>query len=432
MPQANVLKGLTLSREIPFRDPDALFSLAVTDGMGRSAYLPVGQSMLERHMLLLGSAGTGKTNLLMHLARNLRANLTQEDALVIFDPTGVMHRTLWQKGDVTLSDDDRACGPEGEDAWNLFEELSDEQRVVEDATALCETLFRERIEASAHPFSPTAARDLTLALMVFLCRQKDDSLRSNRALRELIDGFDLDTMVRLLNGMPEFRAFAGYLGDGDRAQGVVATLQQSARELLSGRFALEGRLSMRKLVRQRAGRVIFICYDPVRGALTRPVFAALLDLCLTEALARRERPGNLYMLLDDVSVLPALAHLEDALRLGRDSGLRLILSFTGMGGLEARYAAAAASMRSAVGTTAAFQLLDRPSRDYVKSLYGRHRVVETYRSTVQRGMVEQVVDEYVISDEDLTTLPTGDCILCTLHHPPFFFRLKLYGTETAR
>ena len=61
-----------------------------------------------------------------------------------------------------------------------------------------------------------------------------------------------------------------------------------------------------------------------------------------------------------------------------------------------------------------------------------HGLSRAYGHSKALERVEQVVDEYVISDEDLTTLPTGDCILCTLHHPPFFFRLKPYGTETAR
>ena len=81
MPQPNVLKGLQIAKDIPYRDPEAVFALVGTDGMGKGAYLPVGDSMLDRHMLLLGSAATGKTNMLLHLSRNLRANLSQDDVI---------------------------------------------------------------------------------------------------------------------------------------------------------------------------------------------------------------------------------------------------------------------------------------------------------------------------------------------------------------
>ena len=80
------------------------------------------------------------------------------------------------------------------------------------------------------------------------------------------------------------------------------------------------------------------------------------------------------------------------------------------------------------GTTVAFRLHDRAGRAFVKNLYGRHRVVETFTSSVQvRGVIEQVMDQYVIEDEDLTALQTGESIIATMHYPPFSFRMKPYG-----
>lgn len=88
---ATVLKGLQIARDIPYREPDALFALGGADGMGKSVYLPVGASLIDRHMLILGSPATGKTNMLLHLARGLRANQTENDALVILDQIGRAH-----------------------------------------------------------------------------------------------------------------------------------------------------------------------------------------------------------------------------------------------------------------------------------------------------------------------------------------------------
>lgn len=431
MAQPAILKGLQISNDIPYRDPDALFALVGTDGMGKSAYMPIGQTLLERHLLLLGSGATGKTNMLLHLVRNLRANLTPDDALMLFDPTGEYYRALYQQGDVVLADDERACGAKGADSWNLFEELTDKSRLIEDASALCELLFRDRIAGTAEPFYLTAARDLTMALIVYLKRQDEEELCCNRTLRELIDGFDATSMCEILEEEPELRAFCSYIGDGDgvRTQGVVAALQQAARELFQGSFGQKGSLAMRPLLRSRGGKVIFVCYDPARGSMTRPIFGALCDLALQEALSRLAPDGRLYLMLDDFCALPQLPHLEDALLLGRGKGLHLSLSANGTAAIESRYGAAAASLLGAVGTTVAFRLQDRPSREYVKNLYGRHRVVETYRSTVQmRGIIEQVLDEYIVGDEDLTVLQPGESIIATMHYPPFRFRLKPYGS----
>ncbi|MDD3335997.1 MAG: type IV secretion system DNA-binding domain-containing protein [Eubacteriales bacterium] len=430
MTQSAILKGLQISNDIPYRDPDAFFALAGSDGMGKNAYLPIGQTMLERHLLLLGSGATGKTNMMLHLARNLRVNLGPDDALVLFDPVGEYYQALHQEGDVALADDERAGGEDAHARWNLFCELTDDNRLIEDTSALCDQLFRERIAGAAEPFYPTAARDLTMALIVYLKHLGDPTLLTNQALRELIDGFDAHSMCEILESEPELRTFCGYIGDGAslQAQGVVAALQQAARELFQGGFGEEGTIGVRPLLRSRGGKVIFICYDPSRGSLTRPAFGALCDLALQEALSRLSPNGRLYLLLDNFCTLPMLPHLEDALSMGRAKGVHITLSAIGVETMEARYGAATPSLLSAVGTTVAFQLRDRRSREYVKSLYGRHRVVETYRSTVQmRGIVEQVVDEYIVGDEDLTALHPGDSIIATMHYPPFHFRLKPYS-----
>ena len=132
---ATVLKGLQIARDIPYREPDSLFALGGADGMGKNVYLPVGASLIDRHMLILGSPATGKTNMLLHLARGLRANQSENDVLIILDPTGEYYNALYQKGDVVFADDKRAVGPDGPECWNLFEEFTDDSRLIEDASA---------------------------------------------------------------------------------------------------------------------------------------------------------------------------------------------------------------------------------------------------------------------------------------------------------
>ena len=429
MAQSTILKGLQISKQIPFRDPDALFALAGTDGAGKNAYLPVGIGMLNQHMLLLGEGGVGKTNMLLHLARNLRANLTPEDCLVLFDPAGMVHQALYQMGDTVLASDERAGTGQETVRWNLFQELS-EARLLEDASALCDNLFQRRIAEAGEPFYGTAARDLTMALIVYLKRRGDPELCDHRALRELIDSFDAESMREILASEPELRAYARYLDDGDplRLQGVVAALQQAARELFSGCFGDKGTFSVRSLVRQRGGQVVFICYDPARGEQAASVCGALCELALQEKLSGGSSKGRLFLLLDDFCLLPRLKRLETALALGRNQNVSLCLAASGVEAVENRYGEQTPSLLSAIGVTVAFRLRDRKSRDYVKGLYGWRRAVETWQSTVpMRGMLEQAVDEHVISDEDLTALQTGESLIAMQHYPPFSFRLKPYG-----
>ncbi|MCL1855483.1 MAG: type IV secretion system DNA-binding domain-containing protein [Clostridia bacterium] len=433
MHQRTVLKGLQISRTIPYRDPDALFALAGVDGNGKSAYLPVGDNILNRHMLLLGAPGTGKSNMIAHMLRNIRANLTDADVMVVLDPMGEYYSAFYQLGDVVFGDDTRGCGDRGEAHWNLYAELCEKTRAIEDASALCNLLFDERIRDAAEPYYQNAARDLLMALIVYLCRRGGKELQNNLALRELIDGFDFGSMRQILEQEPDLRALAAYLGNPESAEtlSVVAALQQAARELFQGRFCQEGTLGMRLLVRGKGGKVIFVCYDPSRGNMLRSIYAALLDLCLQEVLSRPDNEGNVYLLLDGAASFPRLPHLEDALLLGRSKGLKIILSCLSVSQLYGCYGESVAqSLLCAFGTTVAFRLHDRVSRDYVKGLYGRHRVVETFSSSVQvRGIVEQVMDQYIIEDEDVTALQAHECIISTMHYPPFWFRQRPYGHQ---
>jgi type IV secretory pathway TraG/TraD family ATPase VirD4 len=431
MHQRAVLKGLQIAKDIPYRDPDAFLSLVGTDGNGKSAFLPIGDALLSRHILLLGGPGTGKSNMMRHLIRNLRANLTDADVMLVLDPTGEHAAQFCQAGDIVFADDQRASDGTGEAQWNLFAELTDDARLIEDASALCDALFEERIRTAADPYAATGARDLTLALIVYLARQNDPSLRNNETLRGLIDGFDAESMQTILNTLPELRAMGAYLSDptSRQALSVVAALQQAARAMFQGRFGAAGSLGIRATLRRKGGKVIYLCYDASRGRDTGTVFSSLLDIALAEALTRQENEGSIYLILDDVCALPPLFHLLDALLYGRVKGLRFAVALPGISRLQERYGEAhAQAALDAFGTIVTFRLHDRAARAYVKGLYGRHRVVETFNSSVQvRGVIEQVMDQYIIEDEDLTALQTGESIIATTHYPPFYFRMKPYG-----
>ena len=121
-----------------------------------------------------------------------------------------------------------------------------------------------------------------------------------------------------------------YLGDvsSNQALGVLGELKSMLYDLFIGVFNdndMHGRFSMRDSVRKKQGRAIFIEYDLMTGETLTPIYRLLVDLALKEALGRSDSEGgNVYMILDELKLLPKLKHMDYALNIGRGKGVKVI------------------------------------------------------------------------------------------------------------
>ena len=55
------------------------------DGAGTPFELPLDDSLFSRHLLFLGNIGTGKTNAISQVIAQVKAQLTPDDLLIVFD-----------------------------------------------------------------------------------------------------------------------------------------------------------------------------------------------------------------------------------------------------------------------------------------------------------------------------------------------------------
>ncbi len=83
-----ILQGRQLAWNMPVDAPTAEFALPGLDAQGELTHWPVDIAQLAGGMLLLGDRGTGKSNVMHLLARQLRRALPPEDLLVAFDRRG--------------------------------------------------------------------------------------------------------------------------------------------------------------------------------------------------------------------------------------------------------------------------------------------------------------------------------------------------------
>ncbi len=427
-----VFSGNRLFDTCQYQEKDPHFFLMGHNALGESMRIPVGEQMLSRHLLLLGGIGTGKSNAFNFLIRNVRSSLTNRDVAIIFDTKGDFYREFYQPGDVVISNDSRADGGSGPDYWNLFGEVTIDARVEENILEIAKSFFSEKLAHTTQPFFPNAAKDLFFALLLHMVRSDQfASSRNNQALRSLFDTFSVPAMKRILQSHQDLKAMTSYIEDEKSGQtlGVVAELQQMVREIFVGNFRKKGGLSMRQLVRQKGGRVIFVEYDLGIGAMLTPVYRLLIDLAVKEALCRTSNEGSVYFFIDEFRLLPHLQHIDDGVNFGRSLGAKFFVGIQNIDQIAAAYGQnLARSILSGFGTTLAFRVNDAGSREYIKGLFGRNIKLQTYLSAIQnRGVSEQIREGFVVEDEDITNLPVGQAIIGAPGCQPFRFQFKRYG-----
>lgn len=396
-------------------------------------------NQLSRHGLVLGAPGFGKTCFLLNTAEQLRETAAPEDVFLFFDTKGDYLERLYQNGDAVIGLEHVP----GAVCWNIYEEILADgnapEALLENANEIASLLFAERIERSRDPFFPKEARDLVAGLLYSLTRQGEEdrkfaaSSRHNRGLRQFVErDFFAKRILHELNEYPETRSISHALCEGREGEldaqshGVISEASGLLRECFTGDFGKEGDFSVRRFVRKgcAAGRALFIEYDARRGNTLAPVYRVLLDLILQESISRRNinRRGRIFLFCDEISLVPRLKHLANAVNFGRGLNVSVFIGAQSVGQLMQAYGEAMSSaVLSNIGTCIAFNSGEKSSREVVSQRCGRGiRQEQVISMTGQVSFRER--DGSVIEDYDITTLAVGQAIIHTLGEAPYVFR----------
>ena len=409
----------------PTQDPRCAF--IGVDANGRDTYIPIDANLLSRHILFLGGIGTGKTNAFNQIVGQLRQSVTQEDVVVIFDTKGDFYHTFYRPGDIVISNDSTATGPDGEDYWNIFNEIEYDEHAEENIVEISKSLFHKKLENTSQPFFPNAAKDLFAAVLTHFTRNKQLK-PNNQSLRRFLDSSPTAEIREMLKQHDDLKAMVTYIFDdrSPQTQGVISELQQLSREIFLGNFKKEGTLSIRNIVRNKGGKFVFIEYDLGIGNMLSPIYSLLFDLAIKEALCRKKSEGNVYFITDEFSLIPNLQHVEDAVNFGRSLGVKFMIGIQNIDQVYENYGEnRARSLLSGFLTSVCFRVNDGKSKEYIKELHGVNRKKEIYMASVQgRGLVENVRDANVVEDWDITRLGLGQAIIGFPGRPPFLFQFK--------
>lgn len=426
--QTSVFEGDELRKSIPqFPNQNSKVFLRGKSIEGTSFAIPITEDLQSKHMLFIGGIGMGKTNGIFQIVAQLRQQMTINDVIMIFDTKGDFYSTFYRKGDIVISNDDKATGPEGVDYWNIFNEI-DLPNLEEDSIEIARSLFLKRSQQSNQPFFPNAARDLFTALLLHSGRMGD--LRSNAKLRQFLDQSSAADIRALLQTHDDLKAISSYISDdhSPQTQGVISEFQQLMREIFVGNFREEGTLSVRNSIRNKGGKIIFVEYDLGIGGMLTPIYSLLVDMAIKEALSRKKSDGNVWFIIDEFRLLPNLEHIDDGVNFGRSLGAKFIIGVQNIEQVFDSYGEAQArNILSGFLSTFAFRVNDAATRNYIQQMFGKNRKKEVYMASVQsRGIVEQLRDANVVEDWEITNLGIGEAIIGLPGLEPFKFKLDRY------
>ena len=416
-------------------DKDTMLYFQGRDAQGVHRSVPVSKNILSRHVMLLGGIGTGKTNAFFQMIDQIKNNLTKDDIMIIFDTKGDFKEEFYEPGDIIISNDGSAVGPDGQpDYWNIFNEVSAGEQQYASVMEIAKSLFKEACEKTNQVFFPNAARDIFMSIMLHFLRNSesinDDKYLNNKSLINFVKSKTSSDLRRMLNSYKDMRAMTSYISNDDSAQtqGVLSEMQQVVRNIFVGNFCKQGTLGLRDIVRKKGGRKVFIEYDLSYGELLTPIYSLMFDMAIKEALGRERSEGNVYFITDEFRLLPNLEHVDDAVNFGRSLGIKFMIGIQNVEQIYENYGEERAhSIMSGFLTALNFRVNDPKSREYIKDLYGKNRKLEVYATTVQsKGMVEDKRDGYVVEDWDITNLKVGQAIVGFPEMEPFVFQFDRY------
>ena len=429
----NMLYGNSVGEnEVPVLN-SAPFVKVPGTSKGKKTYIPLSEELLQMHLLLLGGTGSGKTNTIKHIVPQIQNAMTPDDVMLLFD-SKLDFISFHRESDIVVSS--RESNNRTELYWNLFMEVVadgwNKESISSNSDEIAEVIFHDAIADSSQPFFPKAARDIFAAIikgMTFL-GISDKSYRikhlNNRSLKKYLSIIDAQKLNDFLSAFPELIGVLKYVGSGKSEQslGVFAELQSVVSHIFSGRFGEDGRFSIRKSVDEMNGTTVFIEYDPSKGKSLQPVYQLLVDLFLKEAISPSRKKGRVFVICDELKMLPHLNHFEDALNFGRSLGVSVIAGIQSMEQLYEVYGEFGGNnIASAFQTIFCFHTNNEASRKYIRGIYGENMSVLQYM-TPSGKTVEERCTGNTVDDWDINSLHRGEAIIGLPYQKPFRFQIS--------
>lgn len=385
---------------------------------------------LSTGLLAVGSTGCGKTTFFFNILDGLVPKLSCNDVMFIFDSKGDYKARYYNPQNpnhivVSVSTKDRDVAMN----WNLYGEMFDSNgKFGEDtdiiAGEISKALFKG-MESQSQPFFSICAADLLRCIVISFVRDAarsgDLTKLNNHSLHNFMSG-ENKRLIEQATKYSDFKYLTSYVGDGTSPQalGVYGYLLSAQKRIFVSTFRNKqpnGDFSIRRLVREKGGKIVFLEYDMQYADTLSTVYSLFYDLAIKEALSSSQNTGNTYFICDELNLIPYVDHMEELLNFGRGKSCKTLVGLQSVAQLQKNYSDAEAnSILAGFLTAICFKNTDYATRKYVKERFGE--TFEVYNF----GGTNVTRNGFTVNDSDIKNLRAGEAIIDMKNVPPFMTR----------
>ncbi|HPB09495.1 MAG TPA: type IV secretion system DNA-binding domain-containing protein [Candidatus Cloacimonadota bacterium] len=296
--------------------------------------LPLPRDLETKHILIMGTTGTGKSVLFNQIVGQIldrgRRGRTREK-MVIYDVKGEFLSKHYDP------DSDRIFYPF--DARSLHWSFFNEIRTGPDFEIISKIIFQAAKETRADPFWNNAAKDVFVAGLRFL---RQEGATTNGDIWSFFS-LGLEDIIRHLKTLPiEDRGALKHIeskGSGPAAS-VISTLTEKIgffRYLVG----LDGEFSFRDYIRQPGGGNLFLLNIKNYAETFRPLMTFAFDVMIRETLSlpdtNKQENRRIWFCIDEIGSLDQISVLFDLLTVGRSKGGCMVVANQDLGKIEDVY-----------------------------------------------------------------------------------------------
>ena len=327
------------------------------------AGVPIPHNAEFQHLMVTGTTGAGKSNMIHQLLQQIR---DQGDQAIVVDTTGgIFSRFYDPKKDLLLNPLD-----ERSEKWNMWEEVINDYVVEE----IAESIIPE--QGSQDSFWVQSARQVFSESVRFLMRMDQ---RSYQALIEMTLKIPLKDL-------------RNRLGDTSVSSLVDPSIDKTAlsiRATLSNylRFFqyLDDRgdgLSLLNFVNQNPKQWLFLSCPTDQREFLKPLFSAWMSLIIKGIMRRSEHsPSRTWIIMDEIASLNRIPSLMTGLAEVRKYGGCFVLGFQDLSQIENLYGVSnTKTLSNLTGTKVLFRCVDTDVAARVSRYLGEQEKQETSES----------------------------------------------------